>query len=472
MRVHAIALLSLAFSCVKPLIPTPLYTPKLAEPDWAKVTEEATLTLQALLQIPSVNPPTAEHPNGELEVAQKIVEILAKEGIESIVAESAPGRGNVMARLKGDGSKRLIIILCHVDVVPIEKAGWSVDPFAGLSKDGYVWGRGAIDDKGMCTANLLAFLSLKRQRIPLARDVIFLATADEESAGSGVEFMLKQYPNELEAEYLLNEGGIILQDAVTKGQTLVAISAAEKGLAGIHLTATGKPGHGSVPRPKQAPDMLREALEAISALEVELVMHPYAKELVLRLGEHKRGVVGFLMRHPGLAKKKILKTLASSPTNKAVISNTINLTMIKAGDKINVIPGVAEAWLDGRLLPGTTPEEIQVILEKIVKPLGLSVELLYGVKATTSSWDTDLFVALEKHMTEGIDSCIAAPILSPGYTDSRPFRERGVIAYGVVPFRVNDDEFSAMHGNNERLKIEELGLGVRRVYRVLVEVAQ
>ena len=118
--------------------------------------------------------------------------------------------------------------------------------------------------------------------------------------------------------------------------------------------------------------------------------------------------------------------------------------------------------------------EITALLvgEEAVKPFGVSVELLYGVNATTSSWDTELFVALERHMTEGINNCLAAPILSPGYTDSRPFRERGVIAYGVVPFNVNDDEFSSMHGNNERVKISELGLGVRRVYRVLVEVAQ
>ena len=472
MRVSTIALLSLLLSCVKPQPTTPPYVAKSAEPDWAKVTEEATQIVQALIQIPSVNPPTAERPNAELEVAQKMAEILAKDGIESVVAESAPGRGNIMARLKGDGSKKPIVILCHLDVVPIEASGWKVDPFAGLIKDGYVWGRGAIDDKGMCTANLLAFISLKRQNIALKRDVVFLATNDEESAGSGVEFMLKQYPKELEAEFLLNEGGIILQDAVSKGQTLVAISAAEKGLAGLHLTAKGKPGHGSVPRPKQAPDQLRDALAAIAALDVELEMHAYVKELVLRLGAHKKGISGFLMRHPGLAEKKILKTLAGSPTNKAVISNTLNLTMLKAGDKINVIPGAAEAWLDGRLLPGTTPEEVKAMLEEVVKPFGVSVELLYGVNATTSPWDTALFAALERHMTEGINNCIAAPILSPGYTDSRPFRERGVIAYGVVPFNVSDEEFTSMHGNNERVKITELGLGVRRVYRVLVEVAQ
>src|SRR5262249_4584265 len=162
---------------------------------------------------------------------------------------------------------------------------------------------------------------------------------------------------DLKAEYVLNEGGVGLVDAVTKGQTLIAISAAEKGIAGIHLTAKGKPGHGSIPRPNQATDDLRDALAHLASLDVPKVMHPAAKELVLRLGETKGGVQGFLMRHPGMAKGLILNGLASSPTNKAVVTNTTNLTMLKAGDKINVVPGIAEAWLDCRLLPGTTPEQ-------------------------------------------------------------------------------------------------------------------
>jgi acetylornithine deacetylase/succinyl-diaminopimelate desuccinylase-like protein len=474
MRALSAAFFSLLLSCAKPMPPQTPYVPKQAEPDWDKTTQEAALILQSLIQIPSVNPPDPKRPNAELEVAQKMAEILQKEGIESVVVESAPGRGNIMARLKGSGAKRPLVLLCHLDVVPIEANGWTYEPFAGIIKDGYIFGRGAIDDKGMCTANLMAFISLKRQGIQLQRDVVFLSTADEESAGSGVEFMLEKFPQELEAEYLFNEGGIILQDAVEKGQTLVAISAAEKGTVGIKLTATGKPGHGSIPRPNQAPDQLREALLALSEIEPEMQMHIYVKELVLRLGEHKKGPVGFLMRHPGLAEGVILKGLAASPTNKAIITNTINLTMLNTGDKINVVPGTAEAQVDVRVLPGTSPESMKKLIEETMKEakLDIKVELLYGSNATTSSWDTDLFRSMEKHMTEGIKNCIAAPILSPGYTDSRPFRARGTIAYGIVPFHVTDDEFAGMHGNDERLKLSELGAGIRRTYRVLVDVVQ
>jgi acetylornithine deacetylase/succinyl-diaminopimelate desuccinylase-like protein len=459
-----------ALACTRSAPSFPTYQPPAPEPNWDAAREESVLLLQALVQIPSVNP-IAGFEGNERRAADLLAEKLRAEGIEALVEESAPGRGNVLARLSGDGSKKPILLLCHLDVVPVEPGGWSVDAFAGVRKDGFLWGRGAIDDKGMCAANFMAFVLLARQKVPLARDVIFLATADEESGGSGVAYMLQAHPKELETEYVLNEGGTGLIDAVSQGQTLIAISAAEKGYAGMRLYAKGAPGHGSTPRPEQAPDRLIAALAALSEREPDLIMHEYVEEMIRRLGATKGGPVGFLMRHPKLAKGLILKQLAASPTNKATVTDTVNLTMLRTGEKINVVPGLAEAWLDCRILPGTTPEEMQARIESVVHEYGVKVELSQSAKATGSPWDNELFRALERHMSEGVENSLAAPIVSPGYTDSRPFRERGAVAYGISPFVITKEELAALHGNDERLRESELGLGVRRLFRVLVEVA-
>jgi acetylornithine deacetylase/succinyl-diaminopimelate desuccinylase-like protein len=284
--------------------------------------------------------------------------------------------------------------------------------------------------------------------------------------------MLGKYPRELAAEYVLNEGGIGLTGPVVPGQVLFAVSAAEKGTADIHLIARGKPGHGSTPRPDQAPDRLRDALAHLSTMESPLVFHAYAWELFRRVGATQGGLTGWIMRHPSVSSGILLRELRKAPSSRASVSNTINLTMVRAGDKVNVVPGVAEAWLDCRLLPGTTPEAMRDRIARELAAYQVEVRLDAGEPATTSPWTTDLFRALEHHLVDGAPGAVVAPILSPGFTDSKYFRDRGAVAYGIVPFVVSDDEFEGIHGHNERVEVSELGLGVRRIYRTLVEVAR
>jgi acetylornithine deacetylase/succinyl-diaminopimelate desuccinylase-like protein len=435
------------------------------EPRWDTVTREAAELLRDLIRIPSVYPP-----GNELPAARYVADRLRASGLEVTLVESSPGRGNVMARLAGDGSKRPILLLCHLDVVDTAE-GWSVNPFAGTVKDGSIYGRGAIDDKGMCISNLVAFLELRRQKVPLSRDVVFLATADEEGSGSGAEFMLERFPGELDVEYVLNEGGAGVVGVVKERQVVFAIAAGDKGLARLHVVARGKPGHPAFPAGDHAPERLAAALARLAAFEGPLVFHDYMEPFFDRMGKSEGGLRGFVMQHPGPLRGLLLRSFASSPQTRATVSNTCALTRIRAGESDTTIPGLAEAWLDCRLLPGTELAAWEHALQSAVAEFGVDVTRLGGWPGSTSPWDTEFSRALEAQLSDGLDDCVVVPMMGAPWTDSRFFRARGAVAYGIFPFVMTQDELATIHGDDERLRVSELGLGVRRTYRVLLDMA-
>lgn len=426
---------------------------------------EATRVVQSLIRIPTVTPP-----GNELAAAKYLAAFLSNEGIEATLVESSPGRGNVMARLRGDDSKRAILLLCHLDVVPVEQ-GWSVDPFAGMIAHGSVYGRGAIDDKGMCAINLIAFAELKRQGVALARDVIFLATADEEGKSEGVRYMLERYPEQLDVEYVLNEGAGGIEGLLKPGQVVFGVAAGDKGFARIRVTARSQPGHGGMPSALQAPHVLIPALAHLLEQKQPLVSNRYVEPMFKNLAEHESGWRGFLMRHPRLFASLLLRATATTPTGRAVVSNTISIVELKANGAVATVPAVAEAWLDARLLPGVTPEAFVVEIEAHLRDFDVEIELEHGWAATLSPWDTELSRALERQLPDGLADSVVGPVLSPAWTDSRFFRDRGAVAYGVPVFVLSEQQLAGIHSHDEHIPIAELGAGVRRMFRILVDLA-
>ena len=301
--------------------------------------------------------------------------------------------------------------------------------------------------------------------------MIFLATADEEGVGAGAAFMLERFPDKLDVEYVLNEGGLGVQDAVKPGQVLFAVAAGEKGFADLRMIARGEPGHASFPDEDAATARPVGALAHVESIEHALVFHEYMEPLFVRLGAHEHGVRGFLMRHPRLMAGSLLSRFAASADTRATVSDTCVVTKIEAGAGNSTIPGHAEAWLDCRLLPGMGPAAWRDRMQTEVASFSVEVEVASGWAGTTSPWDTELARALEKHLPVDIPGSVAVPIMSAAWTDSRFFRARGAVAYGIFPFVVTRDQAAGIHGNDERLDVEELGRGVHRTYRVLIEMA-
>ncbi len=436
--------------------------------NWDHLLEEAIQYFQGYIRIDTVNPP-----GNEVEGAKFFKKIFDKDSIPCQIFEPAPGRGNLLATLKGNGKKRPILFLNHIDVVPVERERWSFDPFAGVIQDGYLYGRGAIDDKSMGIIEMMALLILKREKIPLERDILFFATADEETGGRwGVQWAVENVSSLMESEYALNEGGYVILDE--KGAPdRYEISSGQKVVFQIHLRARGTSGHGSMPHPDNPNVKLIHALEAVTKWETPYNILPMVKEYFFRmapkqpLDERKF----FEDIEKGLSDPSFSAKLISNPIYNAMVRDTISLTILQGGSKANVIPSESNATLDCRLIPGSSKKNF---LKEIKKRLGDEIEIegsMEGNPVPPSPFNTDLFQAVQKFAKENDPNCPVVPLLLPGATDSRFLREKGMTTYDFCPFRMPEKEIFRVHGNDERIAIENLRFGMKMLVEVIREVA-
>jgi acetylornithine deacetylase/succinyl-diaminopimelate desuccinylase-like protein len=435
--------------------------------DWTQVRTEAVSLLQDLIRIDTTNPP-----GNELAAALHLQKLLDSDGIETRVLDVAPGRANLFARIKGDGSRRPIILLSHTDVVEATAADWSVSPFSGEIRDGYVYGRGAIDMKGTAAVHTTLLRLLKRGNVHLKRDVILLAVADEEAGGLGAQVMVQKHADLIrDAEFLLNEGDVAY---VKNGKVQqYGVDVMEKAVLWLRITAKGPAGHGSIPIADSSVNRLLNALERLRAWEPPIrvpaavtqgyrMLAPQQTDPLLRTAYAD---LEEALKQP-ILKKKLLEDSALN----AQVRNTLTITGLHGSEKVNVIPGAAWAQVDVRLLPGETPEGFLTSLKKVLADPSLQIEVLSSSMPTESKAESDLMDAIRKIAARHDKGVPVVPTMLTSSTDSPTFRRLGIIAYGFEPFKLDDSELERSHGNNERVSIENIGFALRFLYDVLWEL--
>ena len=440
-------------------------------PDFDALARETADRLSEYLRVRTVNPP-----GNESEGARWLQQVLAKEGIESEIFESAPGRGNLYARLRGTGARRPLILLSHIDVVPATPSAWQADPWSGEVREGELWGRGALDMKGQAIVELMTMIALKRRGVPLARDLIFLANADEETGSTGAEWFAREKADLIrDAEFLLNEGGGNQVDSA--GHVLYyGVAVTEKLPYWLRLTARGSPGHGSVPRPDNAAARLSRALGRIAAHETPLRVIPPAARFFRDLSTRERDPRRrrWLADPAAAVRTREGRAFFTSDLYfNALLRNTISITGLTGSDKTNVIPPEASAELDVRLLPGVAPAEFLEELRGVIADSGIEITPLRpDRKASTSPLSGPLVEAIREAVdTMDPGALITTPMLA-GYTDSYYYRALGIGAYGLDPFRTTVEEDRTVHGNDERVSLENIRFGVEFFYRVVERAAR
>ena len=435
------------------------------EADWNNLEEEAISLLSRYIQIDTTNPP-----GNEIKAAQFLKGVFDREGIESRIIESAPGRGSIYARLKGEGSKKAVVLLNHMDVVPAEPKLWKEPPFSGLVKDGVIWGRGSLDDKGPAIAELMAMLALKRGNVRLKADVIFLGTADEEAGGAmGAGFLVEKHPELFkDVGLVFNEGGGIRLGNDGKAREY-SVSVTEKTPLWLRLTATGVPGHGSTPGNNLAVNKLINALHNIMQYKAPIKVVPevqkfYADTAHTEPAERREKLrdLKSALKDPAFA-----ADFTKDPRNNASVRNTIAITGIKGSDKTNVIPAESTAELDIRLLPGEDPKEFIGEMRRVIADDSIKIEILLSFPASTSPSHPEAMKAiadLAQKNDPGV--AVVAPVVR-GFTDCHYFREKGITCLGFMPLRNNASGEGLVHGVDERISVDSLKFGVRAMYEIV-----
>ncbi|MBK9545366.1 MAG: M20/M25/M40 family metallo-hydrolase [Dehalococcoidia bacterium] len=419
--------------------------------DWDAATAEAVSLLREYLRIDTSNPPGNERPAVEF-----LRGILAAEGIPSEVAESAPGRSNLFARLGPSAGG--VCLLNHTDVVPVERQFWARDPFSGDLVDGMVWGRGALDMKGMGILELMVFLLLRRTGVPLAESVSFLAVADEEAGSAfGASWVAENRPAWMDTGLVINEGAYGL--SLPAGLQVFQIAPTEKVPLWVRLTVHGRPGHGSVPHGDNCAEHLVQALERITRWQRELRILPVMKE-------HARALTGAgVMR--SAADDAILRAANRNPSLRARLSNTVAVTTINTGIKVNVIPAEATATLDCRLLPDVDADVFLAELSAVIADSRVELAIENRFVGAESPLDTRFASVVRDVIADMAEGAHIAPEMTSGFTDSRIYRLKGIPAYGFVPCLVPPEELGGVHGHNERISVENIRLGLQVLYEVV-----
>ena len=441
-------------------------TASVAQFDLESLQDEAVQWLQEYIRINTTNPP-----GNEIAAAEFFARIFDAEGIEYEIAESAPGRGNIWARLRG-GDEPGIVLLHHMDVVPADERYWSSDPFSGELRDGYIYGRGALDTKTSGILHLATFLALHRTETPLSRDVVFMATADEEAGGFfGAGWLVENRPEIFEnIGFLLNEGG---GGSNVKGTVNFGLEVTQKVPYWLRVTARGAPGHGSRPLVSYAAVKLIEALE-------RLRLHDFEARVVPAVDEHFRGMapghpepwrsrfadIASAIEEPGV----LLELQLYDPGLHALTRNTCSITRFEGSGKINVVSPEVAAEIDCRLLPDQDPEEWLAELNAVLGS-DVEVEVLMGFTPAVSSTDTDLYrIVREVTLEEFPDAGFVAQVLG-GFTDSHFFRDMGITSYGYEATATPSEDDSGVHGNDERVTEANVRRGVAMTLRILERFA-
>ncbi len=428
--------------------------------------------MQQYLQIDTSNPP-----GNEDRAVAWFKKILDAEGIENRTFEFAPGRGDIWARIPAtiQPKKRPIILLSHTDVVTSDPSHWKVPPFSGKVLDGLMYGRGAQDMKCEGLAQLVAMVMLKREQVPLDRDVILLATGDEEVNDRGTDwFIANQRPLLEDAEYLITEGG---ENPLENGQVkYLGIDVAEKAPFWIRLTATGTPGHGSRPIAESAPNRLVRALNKIINFQTPLKATPAAQRFLAAMASEQTPQRARWFRDlpQAIRDPRFQREAETDSSLNYMLRDTISLTMLGGSQQTNVIPGEAWANLDVRLLPGDDPQAFLAELRQVVDDPNVRVEPLRQEQyqpSNASPIDTTLMAAIKTVAAHYFPSAPVVPRLSGGYTENQRFRQLGMVSYGYSPYTATPEEGATEPGDNERIRVEELRRGFRVLYDVLTQLA-
>ncbi len=435
-------------------------------PDFTKARDEAVSFLSELIKINTSDPP-----GNETKAAEYLKTVFDREGIPSTIIGPSQDRGSIIARIKGNGSKKPLLLMGHLDVVPVERDKWTFDPFAGVVKDGYVYGRGAIDDKGSVAANLQVFLLLHRLKVPLDRDVIFFAESGEENDSAGVRYAVEHNWDDIACEFVLNEGGsALIEDGKVK---YVGIATTEKVPRGLVLRATGPSGHGSVPRVDNSVVHLAAAVAKVGTWNTPARLNETTREFFHRLAQISPPDQAALYSHiEDPAVQQQLRT--SNPSYYSALRTSIVPTMLKAGIKGNVIPATAEARLDVRALPdenmdGLISEMTRVIADPQVEIVKEDWSENMPA-APPSALGTEAFRALEHAQRKVYPGSATLPIMTTGATDSAFLRVKGVQAYGISMPNTDTDR-RRVHGNDERAPIESIGKYVEFLWAAVTEIA-
>jgi acetylornithine deacetylase/succinyl-diaminopimelate desuccinylase-like protein len=437
--------------------------------DWTALARESQTVLSDYLRVNTTNPP-----GNEILGARFLKAILDREGIEARIldtTEVGPNRANLYARLRGNGSKRAIALVHHMDVVPATPSSWSVDPFSGEVRDDYIWGRGAIDMKGNGIAQLMAMIALKRSGVPLTRDIVFIGNADEELGSTGALVFVKQHPDLLrDVEYLITEGADNVLD--DKGRVVYfGVGVSEKRTFWQRLTVNGVPSHGSRPTKQNPVPRLVAALYRISQYETPLHVTPgvekFFRDIARTYPEPQRSWLSNVTA--ALENPRARDWILSDVSWNAVLRNTISLTGLAGSNKTNVIPGIATADIDVRLLPDQDTTEFLKTLQTIVGDTAVHFTHLANTKAPLESpVDTDLFRAIERAAHDREPGAFVTTPMETAATDRPTYRKVGITTYGFSPFKIPRPEIQrGMHGNDERLSVDNVGYGVRFYYDIL-----
>ena len=420
------------------------------------IEDEALNWLQAFIQVDTINPP-----GNETRAVEFIANILGAEGIPFKTAESAPGRGNLWARLEG-GDEPGLILLQHTDVVPADPNYWSTDPLSGEIRDGYLWGRGTLDMKGTGISQLATFVSLHRAGVPLNRDVILVATADEEAGGFyGAGWLVEHHPEIFEGVgLLLNEGDY---GTDMDNERVFRVEVTQKVPVWLRLTGVDTPGHGSTPNATSSVTRIVEALNRLRE-------NPFPPRIVPAVDEMFRGLaagasggwadayadIATAVKEPGFLEK----LQAHSSFLHALTRDACSLTRMQGSSKINVVPPEAWAEIDCRILPDRPSEIFVNELKEMIKGTGVEIEVIMAFTPAVTSTETRLYKAIESVTAERHPGSRVMPAVATGFTDSHFTRDLGIASYGFDPIVVPESEWDGIHGNDERINVAAFRRGV------------
>ncbi len=436
--------------------------------DWTALADETTRVMAGYLRIDTSNPP-----GNELAGALYLKEVLEREGFEVQVldtAELGAGRANIYARLRGNGSKKAIALVHHMDVVPATPSSWTVPPFSGEIRDGYLWGRGALDMKGHGIVQLMALIALKRSGVPLNRDIVFIGNADEELGSTGAVVFVRRHPDLIrDVEYVLTEKTL---NEVRDGKLVhFSIGVAEKRTFWQRLTVKGVPSHGSMPTKQNPVPRLVQAVHRLGTFETPLEVTPgverYFRDIARAYEEPQRGWLSNVRR--ALDDSTARAWILDNTTWNAYLRITISPTVLAGSNKTNVIPPEATAEIDVRILPHHNRDSVLAMLQRVVNDTAVQFTTLIEPKARLESpLESPLVRAIERAALERRpDLFVTTPLLN-GASDRPTYQAAGILTYAVDPFLVDvAEDRMGVHGNNERISLENIAFGVKYLYDIL-----
>ncbi len=441
------------------------------EINWDEAFDVALGHFKALIRFKTVNPPGNEKP-----AAEYLAEVFSKQGLEPEVLDSAENRANVVCRLRGNGDKPPILLNGHLDVVPVEPDKWSCDPFEAVERNGCIYGRGALDMKNMVTTSAMCLLLLKRAGIPLRRDLIFCGVADEETGGDyGAQFMVNKHPDKVRAEYSISElGGFPLE---MFGTRFYLVQVAEKGACWFRIKTRGESGHGSIPDSNSA---LIKAARIAATLGAKRLPHhnvEAASRFIRLLSSHlkfPKNVILKLLLNPTLSNLILDKLIPQKDLARAlaaVLHNTANPTVIRAGNKSNVIPSEATLDVDGRILPGFTREDFVKEVRTLIGEEA-EMEVMREMTPTESPAQDPIMDLIAEVIARHDPAGLVAPYLVTGITDATHWKRLGTKCYGFSPLKLPQDASfqSLLHGHDERIPIEGLRFGLQVLFELVTKL--